>query len=100
MALFVLFCRPYGFVFFLGVCRKCAAANKKNVNRTSDIRRKKMDTKKEIYADGMGQIHFAGNMVRFDFVTIVATLGLYNYFIAIFGCVHLQCLIISTNIVC
>ena len=26
--------------------------------------------KKEIYADGVGQIHFAGNMVRFDFVTL------------------------------
>ena len=26
--------------------------------------------KKEIYADGIGQIHFAGNMVRFDFITI------------------------------
>ena len=32
-----------------------------------------MDTKKEIYADGMGQIHFAGNMVRFDFVTLQPT---------------------------
>ena len=29
-----------------------------------------MDAKKEIFADGMGQIHFAGNMVRFDFVTL------------------------------
>ncbi|MDO5581686.1 MAG: hypothetical protein Q4G69_11200 [Planctomycetia bacterium] len=29
--------------------------------------------KKEIYADGIGQIHFAGNMVRFDFVTIQPT---------------------------
>ncbi|MGN1065268.1 MAG: hypothetical protein ACI4QC_07640 [Thermoguttaceae bacterium] len=26
--------------------------------------------KKEIYADGVGQIHFAGNMVRFDFITL------------------------------
>ena len=25
---------------------------------------------KEIYADGIGQIHFAGAMVRFDFVTL------------------------------
>ena len=25
--------------------------------------------KQEIYADGIGQIHFAGNMVRFDFMT-------------------------------
>ena len=29
-----------------------------------------MACKKEIYADGIGQIHFAGNMVRFDFVTL------------------------------
>ena len=27
-------------------------------------------SKKEIFADGIGQIHFAGNMVRFDFVTL------------------------------
>ena len=26
-----------------------------------------MADKKEIYADGIGQIHFAGNMVRYDF---------------------------------
>lgn len=26
--------------------------------------------KQELYADGIGQIHFAGNMVRFDFVTL------------------------------
>ena len=26
--------------------------------------------KKEIFADGIGQIHFAGNMGRFDFVTL------------------------------
>ncbi|HPN85357.1 MAG TPA: hypothetical protein PK821_08490 [Victivallales bacterium] len=26
--------------------------------------------KKEIYADGIGQIHFVGGMVRFDFVTL------------------------------
>ena len=35
--------------------------------------RKKGNTtmeKKEIFADGIGQIHFAGNMVRFDFVTL------------------------------
>jgi hypothetical protein len=32
---------------------------------------KKMDNvKEEIYADGIGQIHFAGGMVRFDFVTL------------------------------
>ena len=30
---------------------------------------KKMD-KKEIFADGIGQIHFAGNMVRFDLVSL------------------------------
>jgi hypothetical protein len=29
-----------------------------------------MADKKEIYADGIGQIHFAGNMVRHDFVTL------------------------------
>jgi len=29
--------------------------------------------KKEIFADGIGQIHFAGNMVRFDFVTLQPT---------------------------
>ena len=26
--------------------------------------------KKELFADGIGQIHFAGGMVRFDFVTL------------------------------
>ncbi len=25
---------------------------------------------KEIFADGIGQIHFAGGMVRYDFVTV------------------------------
>ena len=29
-----------------------------------------MADKKEIFADGVGQIHFAGGMVRFDFVTL------------------------------
>lgn len=29
-----------------------------------------MDGKKELFADGIGQIHFAGGMVRFDFVTL------------------------------
>lgn len=29
--------------------------------------------KKEIFADGVGQIHFAGNMVRFDLVTLQPT---------------------------
>ena len=29
-----------------------------------------MDEKQEIYADGIGQIHFAGAMVRFDFITL------------------------------
>ena len=29
-----------------------------------------MSEKKEIFADGIGQIHFAGNMVRFDFLTL------------------------------
>lgn len=28
------------------------------------------DCKSEIYADGIGQIHFAGGMVRYDFVTL------------------------------
>ena len=29
-----------------------------------------MENKKEIFADGIGQIHLAGGMVRFDFVTL------------------------------
>lgn len=29
-----------------------------------------MSEKKELFADGIGQIHFAGGMVRFDFVTL------------------------------
>ena len=29
-----------------------------------------MEEKKEIFADGIGQIHFAGGMVRYDFVTL------------------------------
>ncbi len=29
-----------------------------------------MNEKKEIFADGIGQIHFAGGMIRFDFVTL------------------------------
>ena len=29
-----------------------------------------MTEKKEIFADGIGQIHFAGGMVRYDFVTL------------------------------
>ena len=29
-----------------------------------------MAEKKEIFADGIGPIHFAGGMVRFDFVTL------------------------------
>ena len=29
-----------------------------------------MENKKAIFADGIGQIHFAGGMVRFDFVTL------------------------------
>ena len=28
------------------------------------------DKKKELFADGIGQIHYAGNMFRFDFVTL------------------------------
>ncbi len=30
---------------------------------------KKMSELKEIFADGIGQIHFAAGMVRYDFVT-------------------------------
>lgn len=29
-----------------------------------------MNDKKEIFADGIGQIHYAGGMVRFDLVTL------------------------------
>lgn len=29
-----------------------------------------MSEKKEVYADGIGQIHFAGGMVRLDFMTL------------------------------
>ncbi|MDD3885407.1 MAG: hypothetical protein PHI35_00865 [Victivallaceae bacterium] len=29
-----------------------------------------MENKQELFADGLGQIHFAGGMVRFDFVTL------------------------------
>ena len=29
-----------------------------------------MQDKKEIFVDGIGRIHFAGGMVRFDFVTL------------------------------
>ena len=29
-----------------------------------------MSEKKEIFADGIGQIHFAGGMVRYDFVSL------------------------------
>ena len=29
-----------------------------------------MDRKQEVFADGIGQIHFAGGMIRFDFVTL------------------------------
>ncbi|MBQ9501508.1 MAG: hypothetical protein IJU70_05065 [Lentisphaeria bacterium] len=29
-----------------------------------------MESKKEIFADGIGQIHFVGGMVRFDYVTL------------------------------
>ena len=29
-----------------------------------------MADKQEIFADGVGQIHFAGGMVRYDFVTL------------------------------
>ena len=36
----------------------------------SVVKRKKKMEKKEIFADGIGQVHFAGGMVRFDFVTL------------------------------
>jgi len=29
-----------------------------------------MAEKKEVFADGIGQIHFAGGMVRYDFITL------------------------------
>ena len=29
-----------------------------------------MEEQKEIYADGIGQIHVAGAMIRFDFITL------------------------------
>ena len=32
-----------------------------------------MSEKKEIFADGIGHIHFAGGMVRFDYVTLQPT---------------------------
>ena len=40
------------------------------INVTNNKGNKKMMEKKEIFADGIGQIHFAGGMVRFDFVTL------------------------------
>ena len=40
------------------------------INATNNKGNKKMMEKKEIFADGIGQIHFAGGMVRFDFVTL------------------------------
>ena len=36
-------------------------------------RRKTMADKKEIFADGIGQIHFAGGMVRMDLMTLQPT---------------------------
>ena len=33
-------------------------------------RNSEMSEKKEIDADGIGQIHFGGGMVRYDFVTL------------------------------
>ena len=32
-----------------------------------------MNEKKEIFADGIGQIHIAGGMVRYDFITLQPT---------------------------
>ena len=46
-----------------------ATVNKRAALPQSNERFLKME-KKEIYADGIGQIHFAGNMVRFDFITV------------------------------
>ena len=37
------------------------------------FRRKTMADKKEIFADGIGQIHFAGGMVRMDLMTLQPT---------------------------
>ena len=31
------------------------------------------DSRKELFADGIGQIHFAGGMVRFDLMTLQPT---------------------------
>ena len=44
----------------------------KKFNKKREKRKKKME-KKEIFADGIGQIHFAGGMVRYDFVTLQPT---------------------------
>ena len=38
--------------------------------KTRKIKVTEMTDKKEIFADGIGQIHFAGGMVRYDFVTL------------------------------
>lgn len=32
--------------------------------------KEQMENRKEIFVDGIGQIHFTGGMVRFDFVTL------------------------------
>jgi hypothetical protein len=36
----------------------------------TNYNKEKKKMSKEIFADGIGQIHFAGAMVRFDFVTL------------------------------
>ena len=44
--------------------------NLPSLSVTNNKGNKKLMEKKEIFADGIGQIHFAGGMVRFDFVTL------------------------------
>lgn len=34
-----------------------------------------MEVKKEIFSDGIGQIHFVGGMVRYDYVTLQPNSG-------------------------
>ena len=38
--------------------------------KTAQLKESQKMEKKEIFADGIGQIHFAGGMVRYDFVTL------------------------------
>ena len=39
-------------------------------NRNNSTERELQMETKEVFADGIGQIHFAGGMVRYDFVTL------------------------------